>query len=283
MFFCHKEVAACWNEALGGKCVQNTFWLAKTANHLVGWRCSVLGRQEQDSRCWSWFTQRALTLDFPHWSECIYCQFNVIAGWESVKGFNFPSRGKQRLVLLQNESSACWLPLKLWVGFSYLKKSSRTIPEFHQWPRQPLAAAPCAVPTCCLDGTFCVLKEGPVQVEQSLGSKAEPLRNPPATEEQSQCWGAAKERLQLRLLLDRAIPQSSSLGKAQISSSSLSQKCFMSLTNTAYFSFVLCWAQTEACYCLAFSQVEFLPLYLCISGIRRLRNFPGSCIFPLAG
>lgn len=149
-----------------------------------------------------------------------------------LKGLIFPP-GK-------NKGMFCYrmrvllVPLKLWIGFSYLKITPGTTPEFPVWCRQPLT-----VPTCCPNGTSSVPEEGPLQSQMWIrvwggslnppGILPESLRNPPAPggevsgAEEQQRKGSSSESL-----LDRAIPQSSSLGKAQISSSNLSWKYLMS-------------------------------------------------------
>lgn len=116
-------------------------------------------------------------------------------------------------------------------------------------------------------GHFCNAQV--LQGDQSLGRKPGSLRNPPGT------GGAAKEG-------SSWLGQSHSSEQLPWEGSSLQLQLvleiFHVLAQHSLFVIVLCWAQTEAHYCLLFSQMEFLPLYQCISGISRLRNFPGSCI-----
>lgn len=160
--------------------------------------------------------------------------------------------------------------------------SFKKLPKSNSWIPSVVQAAPGCSSMCCplLLPQWHLLcpKEGPLQCTMFREEAWIP---------QESSWQEEKSQ-GVRSSKGKAPAESPSwtepfLSPAPLGSSSLSWKYFLSLTNTAYFSFVFCWAQTEAHYCLVFSQVEFLPLYPCISGIRRLRSFPGSCIFTLAG
>lgn len=115
-----------------------------------------------------------------------------------------------------------------WI-FLFKKKSPGTTPEFPLWCRQPLTAAPCAVPTCCLSGTSCVPKEGHLQCtnapgESKFGEEAWTPQESFWIPQGSISGGEEQQRKgsSWESLLDRAIPQSSSLGRLKVSSPILS-------------------------------------------------------------
>lgn len=135
------------------------------------------------------------------------------------------------------------------------------------WLQLPVLSPPAAsvAPPVSLRRDLCNAQM--LQLDQSLGRRPESLMESSWIPQESSGihlrWGGAvKERLQLR------VPLGQSRSSEQLSwegSKSPAPHCleiFHVLTNPAYFSFSLCWAQTEAHYCLVFSiQIEFLPLY----------------------